>query len=218
MLKTNYLILVILVAGISGLAQESTPDLTKLVKENKFKAFNRKATVLSDSKNKNGIHLDANESYGVVWLNDLQFGNGVLEFDLKGKNVLQQSFLGIAFHGQDDHVMDVIYFRPFNFKAAEPDRKNHAVQYVSLPSNDWQKLRKEFPGKYEHSVDPAPNPDEWFHVRVEVKTPAIRVFVNNKPTPELVVDQLSNNKNGSIGFWVGNQSDGDFANLKITKK
>lgn len=129
---------------------------------------------------------------------------------------MQQSFVGIAFHGLDNNTMDAIYFRPFNFQAQDAERKNHSVQYISLPSYDWQKLRTDFPNKYEHSLNPSPQPDEWFHVRVVINTPKISVYVNNNSTPDLVVEQLSNGKDGSIGFWVGNQSDGDFANLKIT--
>lgn len=218
MRKTIFFTLLIFLLAATCFAQNAkirTPDLLKLVKEKKLTAFNRNATELSNSKNQNGIHLDAKDSYGVVWLNDVKFSNGILEFDVKGKNVMQQSFVGIAFHSVDNTTMDVIYFRPFNFQAQDADRKSHSVQYVSLPSYDWQKLRTDFPNKYEHSLNPAPNPDEWFHVRIIVNTPKISVFVNNNSNPELEFEQLSNHRDGSIGFWVGNQSDGDFANLKI---
>ncbi|MGB4844831.1 MAG: family 16 glycoside hydrolase [Ferruginibacter sp.] len=197
-------------------AKVITPDLTKLVRQNKITAFNRSVTILSDSQNKNGIHLDANDNYGVAWLNDIRFGNGTLEFDIKGKNTMQQSFVGIAFHGLDNNTLDAIYFRPFNFQAQDVEKKNHSAQYISLPSYDWQKLRTDFPNKYEHALNPSPLPDEWFHVRVVINIPKISVYVNNNSTPDLVVEQLSNRKDGNIGFWVGNQSDGDFANLKIT--
>jgi hypothetical protein len=219
MRKTIFFILLILFFATIGFAQNAKviiPDLTKLVKEEKLTVFNRSVTILTDPQNHNGIHLDAKDSYGVAWLNDIRFGNGIVEFDVKGKNIMQQSFVGIAFHGLDNNTMDAIYFRPFNFQAQDADRKNHSVQYVSLPSYDWQKLRTDFPNKYEHSLNPSPKPDEWFHVSVVVNTPKISVYVNNNSNPDLVVEQLSNRKDGNIGFWVGNQSDGDFANLKIT--
>jgi len=189
--------------------------LARLVKEKKMTVFNRNAIILDDPLNKNGIHLDANDNYGVAWLNDIHFSNGMLEFDVRGKNVMQQSFVGIAFHASDNNTMDAIYFRPFNFQAQDIERKNHSVQYVSLPSYDWQKLRTDFPNKYEHSLTPSPQPNEWFHVRIVINTPKISVYVNNNASPDLVVEQLSNRKEGNLGFWVGNQSDGDFANLKI---
>jgi hypothetical protein len=221
MYKTSFFVLFILLFATFCFAQNEkviTPDLPKLVQEKKLTIFNRGVTILTNSKNQNGIHLDAKDNYGVAWLNDVRFSNGILEFDLKGKNVMQQSFVGIAFHGLDNNSMDAVYFRPFNFQAQDADRKNHSVQYVSLPSYDWQKLRTDFPNKYEHSINPAPKSDEWFHVRIVINTPKISVYVNNNSTPELIVEQLSNRKDGNIGFWVGNQSDGDFANLKITKQ
>jgi len=78
-------------------------------------------------------------------------------------------------------------------------------------------LRTEFPNKYEQAIDPSPQPDEWFHVRVVINSPKVTVYVNNNTNPSLVVDKLSNRKEGLIGFWVGNNSDGDFANLIITQ-
>ena len=178
---------------------------------------NRNVTVLKDAKNKNGVHLDEKEGDGVAWLNEIRFGNGIIEFDVKGRDMMQRSFAGIAFHGSNDSTMDVIYFRPFNFQSPEAERKNHSVQYVSLPAYDWQKLRTQFPGKYEHAIDKAPQPNDWFHVRIIIKAPKISVYVNDNSLPDLVVDQLSDRKEGMIGFWVGNNSDGDFANLKLVK-
>ena len=111
--------------GLSQNAKVVTPDLPKLLKEKKLSMFNRNATILTNSQNQNGIHLDAKDNYGVAWLSDVQFSNGILEFDLKGKNVMQQSFVGIAFHGLDDKTMNAIYFRPFNFQSQDAERKNH---------------------------------------------------------------------------------------------
>jgi hypothetical protein len=217
--STKLITLVLMLLTSSSLAQKAkvmTPDLVRLLREDKITAFNRNASVLTDSKNKNGIHLDANANNGVAWLKDVSFANGTLEFDVKGRNIMQQSFVGIAFHGADNNTMDVIYFRPFNFQSQDPDRRSHSVQYISLPTYDWQKLRTEFPNKYEHSLDPSPQPEEWFHVRVVVNAPKISVYVNNNSSPDLVVEQLSNRKEGMVGFWVGNGSEGDFANLKIS--
>lgn len=207
--------------SISCLAQDGntiTPDLTDLVKNKKITAFNRGVSILNDAQNKNGIHMDEKEGNGVAWLNGIQFSNGTIELDIKGRNVLQRSFVGFAFHGLNDSTMDAVYFRPFNFQLYNVQRKNHSVQYISLPVYDWQKLRTEFPNKYEHFIDPSPQPDSWFHVRIEIKTQQIKVYVNNNSNPSLVVDQITNRKDGMVGFWVGNNSDGDFANLKIVKE
>ena len=84
---------------------------------------NREASPLQIA-GKTGIKLTARENDGVAWLNGVTFSNGVIELDIKGKDVLQQSFVGVAFHGTDiAPTKDVIYFRPFNFRAADPVRK-----------------------------------------------------------------------------------------------
>ena len=79
-----------------------------------------------------------------------------------------------------------------------------------------KRLRNEHPGKYENTVEPAPDPTSWVHARIVVAYPKITVFVNNAEAPSLEVEQLSDRKSGWVGFWVGNGSGGDFANLKIS--
>jgi hypothetical protein len=128
----------------------------------------------------------------------------------------QQSFVGIAFHLVDSTTFDAIYFRPFNFQATDSSQRSHAVQYISMPGYDWEKLRNEHPGRYEQAVEPAPDPNEWLHVWVVVNKGKVTVFVNDSKTPSLTVAQLSHRKGGMVGLWVGNHSQGDFANLQIS--
>jgi hypothetical protein len=147
----------------------------------------------------------------------VELGNGTIELDIRGKDVQGQSFVGVAFHGVDDTTYDAVYLRPFNFRTDDSARHAHAVQYVSHPTYPWQKLRAEHPGEYEKSVTPAPDPSGWFHVRIVVASPRVSVFVADATEPSLVVSQLSNRHKGRVGLWVGNGSDGDFANLKIVR-
>jgi hypothetical protein len=78
-------------------------------------------------------------------------------------------------------------------------------------------LRAEFPEQYEKTVTPIPNPEEFFHARIEVNWPEVKVFVENSEVPSLEVKMLSTFKTGKVGFWVGNGSDGSFKNLVVTK-
>ncbi|MGH2563087.1 MAG: hypothetical protein ACRDE8_02460 [Ginsengibacter sp.] len=160
------------------------------------------------------VVFDAKVSEGAVWLKNYSFTNGKIEVDVKGKNLQGQSFVGIAFHLIDGNTFDAIYFRPFNF--FNPERNTHSIQYISMPEHPWQQLRQNFPGKYESNIFNPPNPDDWFHVSIEINYPKITVFVNNETAPSLVVEQLSINKTGSVGLWVGYMSEGKFKNLKIT--
>ncbi|WP_020596378.1 hypothetical protein [Spirosoma panaciterrae] len=210
-----YWLLSLLLNGV-GLAQSADvlrPDLTILTR-NSQTVVNRTATALIEGTYK-GIRLDEKTDEGVAWIPDLRLDKGTLEFDVRGKNVLQQSFVGIAFHGQDNKTYEAIYFRPFNFFSTDSLRRVHAVQYIAHPMFTWQKLRTNFPGKYESALSSPPDPNGWFHVRVEIQSHAVRVFVNQNTTPALVVERLVQTANGRVGLWVGNGSGGDFANLTV---
>ena len=216
-MKTLSIIVVygcLLAFSLIGLAQSKLqkPDLST---KTNLQAVNREATVSKDAKGNAVVHLDAKPGAGVVWITNLTFTTGTIEFDIKGKDKLQESFVGIAFHGQNDSTYEAVYFRPFNFQAADPVRKSHGVQYISLPKYDWSYLRDTYPDKYEHSLLSKVDPNGWFHVRIVVSSDAIKAFVNADPEPSLTVKPLVPLVAGKLGFWVGNNSDGDFANLVI---
>ena len=182
-----------------------------------FTVVNRHITVANE-QGKTIVHLDAKSGQGVAWLNNITFEKGIIEFDVKGKNVVQQSFVGIAFHGLNDTTFDAVYFRPFNFQSPDIIRKTHCIQYVSEPQYDWQVLREKYPGKYEKALSVSVQPENWFHAKVVVDVNNITVFVNGDSKPSLTVKPLSKRTTGKIGFWVGVTSDGDFSNLKITSE
>jgi hypothetical protein len=157
------------------------------------------------------------EDKWVVLLDDLEFNNGVIEFDALGQSDPPQSnFLGIAFHAADEQTHDAVYARPFNFRADDPQRKAHAVQYVSHPEYPWFNLRQDQPGQYEQPIVPAPDGDDWFHVSIVIEQPKVSVYINWALEPSLVVQMLSNRQKGGIGLWVGPGKGGHFANLNIT--
>ena len=193
------------------------PRLSNIVKGKGWKVVNRKVSLV-DEGGKKGVQFDGKADVGIAWLDDLEFKDGTIEFDVRGKNVLQKSFVGVAFQAKDDAIYDVIYFRPFNFKSDDPERLGHAVQYIASPDHDWKALRQQFPGKYEQPVEPPPDPDDWFHARIVIDGKTVSVFVNSASDPSLVVEKLTESRSGKLGLWVGDQSDGSFANLKITTK
>src|SRR5258706_6193503 len=208
------LLISIATASFAQTKGKSSVDLKSLVDRKEIEVVNRGMSLIQDNS-RVGVHLDEKDGDGVAWLKNIQFSNGTLEFDVKGKDVQGQSFVGIAFHGLNNTTYDAIYLRPFNFRAEDKIRKSHCVQYISHPTYTWNKLREEFPGKYEQPVDPAPDPNSWVHVRVVVASPKISVYINASSQPSLTVDKLSQRTTGSLGFWVGNGSGGDFANIKI---
>jgi hypothetical protein len=220
--KRNLLVIIVsAILFLSGFsfAQEETivPDLSKITNEDYWGIYNR----VVSPKELNGnlaVYLNGQEGDGFVYLKDFKFDKGIIEADIKGKNVQGNSFVGIAFHGLNDTTYDAVYFRPFNFLSEDSVRKSHSVQYISHPVYTWFKLRKEHPGKYENTVNPVPDPDSFFHAKVVVERPKVSVFVNNAEEPSLVVNELSERTGGWVGLWTGNYSDGTFANLKIIKR
>ncbi len=140
----------------------------------------------------------------LLWLEDVTFGNGIIEIDILGKSAPPQSnFLGVAFRGVDEKTYDCVYFRPFNFRAAEAERASHAVQYTSEPQWGWAKLRQEKTGQYEKPITPAPDGDAWFHAKIVVTGKKVTVFVNGAEKPSLEVQTLNDRTTGKIGLWAG---------------
>lgn len=213
-MKPNFKASVLAVAAagclqLTAFCQKITPDLQA---PTHWQLVNRTADPINEAPGK-GIHLNEAPGDGLMILKDVDLADGAIELDIKGSNKFQQSFVGIAFHIQNPATFDAIYFRPFNFKSDDPVRRTHTVQYISMPDNDWQKLRNQFPGKYEQPVNPVPNADEWFHAKIIIKGRHVAVYVNNAQKPSLEVERLSSTTHGGLGLWVGNNSAGSFANL-----
>lgn len=145
------------------------------------------------------------------------FAHGLIEVDLRGNAADQPSFLGVAFGVSDGATHEAIYFRPFNFRADDPVKRAHAVQYVAWPQYPWDRLRAEKPGVYEAAVAPVPDPAAWFHARIEVSAARVSVFVNGAVQPCLSVDRLGSTATGEVGLWVDSQP-GSFADLKIQRR
>ncbi len=216
-ITTKMIILYIACLSQNSFAQKQVikPDISR---SRRFQLVNRKITISTNKDGKAIVHLDSKPNQGIAWIKGLTFKSGNIEFDVKGKNVLQQSFVGVAFHGLNDSTFDVVYFRPFNFQSADAIRKSHSVQYISLPQYDWQILREKYPGKYENALSSTIEPESWFHAKITVKANNIVVYVNNDIKPALTITPLTNRTVGNIGFWAGNNSDGDFSNLTIQNK
>jgi hypothetical protein len=189
-------------------------DLAERFAGGKLRTVNREVSAVTGDAH--AVHMNARPGNGVAWIDGVDFAQGTIEVNLRGKNVPQQSFIGIAFHRKDDQTYEAIYLRPFNFRAADPAARAHAVQYISLPDYDWARLRQEKPGQFEHDVDQSLDPTGWVPVRVVVKDRRVQVFVGKgAASPALDVPALGSLERGAIGLWVGNNSDGDFSGLQV---
>jgi hypothetical protein len=202
----------VLLAGSSLAAQ--TVDLPALLTTGRLTVVNRTASKLEGDKP--GVRLSAGANPGVAWLEGVTFTEGTIEIDVRGKDVPQQSFLGVAFHGKDNNTYEVVYLRPFNFRATDPARHQHAIQYALIPDHDWPRLRAEFPEEFENPVDASVSPTDWVPLKIVVAGQKIQIFVGAGSAPALEVRKLGTLTGGKIGLWVGNTSDGDFGNLRVT--
>ncbi|MEB2774320.1 family 16 glycoside hydrolase [Algoriphagus sp. D3-2-R+10] len=197
----NILLLSLFLLVFNSHAQNSPKDWT---------VHNREVTFSEEV-----IHLNAQENDGILWLTTSDFQNGTIEIDIKGRDLLGQSFVGLAFHGQSNEQYDAVYFRPFNFQS--PERNSHSVQYISMPGYDWATLRESEPGKYENTITPVVDPTSWFHVRLEIQYPKINAFINGAKEASLSIEQISSRSSGQVGLWVGNGSEGWFKNIKLSE-
>jgi len=201
-------------AIVAAFEAQDVYDLSKAASGTGWKLVNRGATAVVDGVRK-AVRLDERPGNGIAWLEGSKFTEGAIEFDVRGKDVPQQSFVGIVFNGTDDATWDAVYFRPFNFKNPNPENAAHSVQYVSHPTYSWQKLRAERTGQFEKPVRPIPDPNGWFHARVVVTATKVSVYVDGATDPCLEVEKMGNRGEGRVGLFVGNTSGGDFADLKI---
>jgi hypothetical protein len=203
-----------------GFGQEKvfTPDLSKIKDGASWTIYNATAeAVEADGKKAVRLKSKGDSADGIIGLAlpaGVDFTTGTIEVELKGKNVRQESFVGISFNVVDDKRFEAVYFRPFNFKAQDVF-KGRAVQYIAWPAYTWEKLRESQPGKFEAPINPVPEPDGWFRARIEVGEKQVRVFVNGAQEPCLTVDRLTESgKSRRAGLFV-DVSDGLYANLHI---
>src|SRR5262244_3979015 len=170
----------------------------------------------------------ANVADGIqlVILNKTDFQDGVIEVELTGEPATTagggaRGFVGVAFRVNLDAAKDAakyecFYLRPTNGRADDQVRRNHSTQYISYPDFPWQRLRKEFPEKYESYVDLAPG--EWTKVKIEARGDKARLYVNEEPQPVLVVNDLKHGQSaGQIALWVGTGTVAHFSNLRVSK-
>lgn len=151
----------------------------------------------------------------------IEFQDGIIEVELTGEpgpsaGEGARGFVGIAFRvAADRSRFECIYLRPTNGRADDQVRRNHSVQYISIPGFPWPFLRKEFPEKYETYVDLLPA--EWIKVKIEVRGEKARLYVNGVEQPTLLVNDLKQGvSKGAIALWIGTGTVANFSNLRIS--
>jgi len=171
--------------------------------------------ISSSSNSSNELILNGKEGAGLAILKNLDFDTGTIELELKGEDNPGRSFIGLAFNIQNDSTYEAIYFRPFNFQSDEQIRREHSVQYINHPKQDWRYLRTNFAGQYEAEFPRKPSPENWFSIKIKIDQNTVSVYDQNSKTELLSVTRLGKQVSDKIGLWTGHNSKGEFRNLKI---
>ena len=148
------------------------------------------------------------------------FHNGTIEFDVAGQLTDTappgaRSFVGIAFHGEDDmKTYENFYLRMTNGRAPDQEQRNHAVQYCSVPVYTWDVLRKKRPSRYEAYTDLELG--AWTHVKIRVQGSEAKFYVGKAEQPTLIVHGLlMGDTHGKLALWVAGYTRGHFSNLRV---
>jgi len=158
----------------------------------------------------------------VALVGGTDFKDGTIEAEVAGVPITAmdptaRGFVGVEFRVQEHGARaENIYLRPTNGRAEDQLRRNHSVQYESLPEFPWHRLRKEAPGTYESYVDLEAG--AWTKMRIEIAGTKARLYVNGAGQPCLIVNDLKlGDVRGQIGLWAYIATDAYFSNLKVTQ-
>lgn len=150
-----------------------------------------------------------------------EFHNGTIELEVSGSpragtEEYARGFIGVAFRVKDRGAKtEEFYLRPTNGQANDPERRRHAVQYVSEPEYPWERLRKEHPGVYEAPADL--QPDVWTKMKIVVSGTRAELYVNGAAQPCLTVNDLKmGDSQGGIALWAHETTEAYFSDLKIS--
>ena len=215
--------LVFLATSVVGAEETSLEKLAK----NKMKSATATVTTYGGSpalKLNPKLPQDAGYAPGgpIVFLNDVRVKDGAIDVDVagapaKGAPEDARGFIGVVFRVQSESRFEIIYLRPMNSHADDQLRRNHSTQYSSEPDWPWDRLRKESPGVYESWVDMETG--KWTHMRVEFHGTDAALFVNHSGNPCLIVHDLKlGDVEGGVGLWMGQDTEGYFKDLRITKR
>ncbi len=126
-----------------------------------------------------------------------------------------RGFIGIAFRVQPHGSrFENFYLRPTNGRADDQVRRNHSVQYESIPDYPWYRLRKENPSMYESYTDLEAG--AWTELKIVVSGTKARLYVDGADQPCLIVNDLKlGETRGQIALWAHSTTEAHFSDLRV---
>lgn len=141
---------------------------------------------------------------GIAYLNDVEFLNGIIEFDIAISNV--RGFAGGIFRMQDQSNYEDFYLRPH--QSGNPDANQYTPVFNGISS--WQLYHGE---GYGAAVNYQFN--KWMHVRIIVSGQLAEVYIMDMNRPVVIISDLKRKpESGSIGIKVGDFSPAHFSNFQ----
>jgi len=216
----------LMVLNAGGQAPRARIDVLRLDSMEGLETVNTKADIVM-YRGKKALHLapprnhETDRDSMVALVGGTDFKDGTIEADVAGLPITSmdptaRGFVGVEFRAQEHGARaENIYLRPTNGRVDDQLRRNHSVQYESLPEFPWYRLREESPGIYESYVDLEAG--AWTKMRIEVAGTKARLYVNGAAQPCLIVNDLKlGDARGQIGLWAFISTDAYFSNLKVT--
>jgi hypothetical protein len=108
----------------------SAPPATAATTPAGWRSTARSASLV-DGGGRTVLNVAAAPGEGVVRQEPSALQDGTIDVELRGRDIVGQSFLGVAFRGLDERTYEAVYFRPFNFATVDADRRLRAVPYES---------------------------------------------------------------------------------------
>ncbi len=144
-----------------------------------------------------------NTNNGSVTVKDLNFKNGIIEYDM----CIQQGrgFAGVRFHNDGKGNAEEFYIR--KHQSGNPD----AMQYTPVYNGNagWQLYYGDGYGAVKNHVF-----DEWFKIKLVVAGTKGEVFIGDMEKPVLIIYELKmGERDGGVVFY----GPARFANFKITQ-
>lgn len=159
---------------------------------------------------------------GKAWINDLNFKNGIIEFDLYLSE--RRGFPGVMFRMQDDNNYEEFYIRPH--LSGMPDAMQYTPVYgansawqlyhdqsefvndgeISFKMKEWDGFNTVYTYPY----------DRWLHVKLVISGARADVYFDHEEKPALQIRELRRGiSGGGVGIKTG-VSPFYFANFTVT--
>jgi sugar lactone lactonase YvrE len=143
---------------------------------------------------------------GTATLKDVQFENGVIEFDVAASTDRARSYPGVTFRARPGGEWERFYIRPHR-SALYGDVLQYVAAFNGVDS--WQFYSG--PGATAPATIPV---NQWIHVRLEVAGSQARVFVGPAARPALVIPHLKHGQSrGGIGVMGPTDGTAYFSNF-----